>query len=97
MLVTKTTTNTSSTAKQIVVKATTSTTLYTVPTGKTFTGQVFAHMGNGIECNINGVVFISLTPTTPYFGTPVPLTLLAGTVVSCGPSYANWTLFGIEQ
>lgn len=84
------------TPKQIAVRAVTGV-MYTVPAGKTFTGVVPVTMGNGCEIFINGVNILSLAPTTPYFGFNVPLNLTAGTVVSSGGSYLNWSILGVEQ
>jgi hypothetical protein len=71
--------------------------MYTVPAGKTFTGYIPVTMGNGCEVRINGIDILSLSPTTPYFAMVMPVTLVAGTVVSSGGSYINWAMYGVEQ
>ena len=85
-----------STRKTIIVYAV-SGTMYTVPTGRTFQGHVLASIGKGCQARINGVDLITLSPTTPYYLTPIPVTLTEGTVVSSGASYMDWSLVGVES
>jgi hypothetical protein len=87
-----------STPKQISVRPTGSGgVMYTVPAGKTFTGFVVVTMGNGCQLTVNNVDILSLGPSSPYFGMTMPITLLAGSVVSSGGSYMNWSMYGVEQ
>ena len=86
----------SSTRKTIIVYAV-SGTMYTVPTGRTFEGYVLASIGKGCHARINGVDLMTLSPTTPYYLTPIPVTLTAGTVVSSGNSFTDWSLVGVES
>lgn len=88
----------STSTKQIAVRPTAvNTTMYTVPSGKTFTGYAVCTAGNGCDLVINGVSIFQMGGSTPYFATPFPLNCPAGTVISCGSSYANWTIYGTEQ
>jgi hypothetical protein len=84
------------TSKTIVIRAINGI-MYTVPTGKTFKGYVAVSIGLGCQAFVNGVEFVTLAPTTPYYLESLPLTLVAGNTVSSGVNYQNWTLFGTEQ
>jgi hypothetical protein len=85
--------STSSNPIQIVRQAVLNQTLYTVPSGRKFYGAFF-HTG-AWNIVINGVAITSHTSMT-FNGPPSPITLTEGTVVSCGGSYASWSLVGIE-
>ena len=80
-----------SNAIQIVINAVTSQVLYTVPVGKKFIGYAF-NAGN-MQLIINSIQTINSSSNT---GLSYPLTLVSGTIVSCGGSYAAWVLIGIE-
>jgi hypothetical protein len=91
MLIT-TATSTPSNPIQIAVQAVTSQVLYTVPSGRKFYGAFF-HTG-AWNIVINGVELTSATTLT--FSPGIPITLTAGSIVSCGASYQNWSLVGVE-
>lgn len=79
--------STSNSARQICINTgNSSSVIYTVPTGKTFSGYL---TGNG-QISINGAW---LNPTT----TPFPLTLISGTVVKNNNTSYVCTLMGVEQ
>lgn len=80
------------TQKQIVVQAIVNQTLYTVPTGKKFTGTAF-NSGN-MQLVVNGIQIVSSSGTTPA---TVSLTLTEKSVISCGTTYASWALLGVEE
>ena len=80
-----------SNAIQIAKNPVTSQVLYTVPTGKKFIGQA-VNRGN-IQLLINSINYIDASSNT---GLVYPLTLVSGTIVSCGRSYASWSFMGIE-
>lgn len=80
-----------SNAIQIAKNPVTSQVLYTVPTGKKFIGQA-VNRGN-IQVVINSITIIDSSTNT---GLVYPLTLVSGTIVSCGGSYASWSFMGIE-
>ncbi len=85
-------------SKQIVVRAPSGGgVMYTVPTGKTFTGYAMLFQGSQAQVNINGIEIASFASTTPYWAVPMPLTLVAGTVVSSGSSYVSWAIYGVES
>ena len=84
----------SSTSKQIAVAPTAvNQTIYTVPSGKTFTGNIV--MWNSGQALVNGVqvVYTYNAPNT----VTVPVTLVAGSVIASGSSYISWALIGVEQ
>lgn len=81
-------------SKLIFVQAIVNTTLYTVPTGKTFSGR-FITTSNA-EIRVNGITLYSSNSTTPATF-PYEFTFPAGTVISCGGSYPAWSLIGYEQ
>lgn len=81
-------------SKFIFVPAVTNATLYTVPSGKTFTGRFLCN-GNA-EIRVNGVALLTTSSITSY-QFPFDFTFPAGTVISCGGSYSTWTLIGSEQ
>ena len=78
--------------KQIVANAVINQILYTVPAGKTFVGNAFNY--SNMQLYVNGIQLISAASATPA---QVPLTLVGGSVVSCGGSYSGWSLVGVEQ
>jgi hypothetical protein len=89
-------TSSSTASKQISIKpSANNAVIYTVPAGKTFTGNAIAM--SQMDFFINGVSAFTQasTPTNSYWN--VPLTLVGGTVISNGPSYSNWILLGVEQ
>lgn len=91
----KSTTTAAATAKQIVVNVNSGSVVYTVPTGKTFIGSYTSTAASG-SIYINGVLVyanLSGTPNGPCF--PIPLTLVAGTVVTGNSSQGS--IFGVEQ
>lgn len=90
------TTASTATAKQIIAKNSSGGVLYTVPSGKTFTGHIVVGQGNGCQVQINGIDLYTTSGNTPYWLEPIPVTLISGTVVSSGSSYANWALIGTE-
>lgn len=83
---------TSSNPIQIAVAAVLNQTLYTVPAGRKFYGY-FYHFGNW-HILVNGIQLTSATSLT--FSPGIPITLTAGSVVSCGGSYQGWSLVGVE-
>ena len=85
-------TSTSSNPIQIAVAAVLNQTLYTVPPGRKFDGY-FYHFGNW-NILVNGVQLTSATSLA--FSPGIPITLIAGSVVSCGGSYQAWSLVGVE-
>lgn len=80
--------------KFIFASASTNTTVYTVPAGKSFTGR-FITSGNA-EIYINGRQFYVTQSSIPS-QFPFEFTFGAGTVISCGSSYAAWSVVGIEK
>lgn len=80
--------------KQIILNTSGTAVLYTVPTGKTFTGYFTANTTSG-AVSINGVYVYSTGGTSGYGPAVVPLTLLAGTVVSGASSTGS--IVGVEQ
>lgn len=84
-------------SKQIVVTPGSSTSvIYTVPTGKTFTGNIIVYQTSYPQ--VNGVYVTTISSwsaSLPSF--IIPVTLLAGSTVSNGSSsYTSWTLVGVE-
>ena len=94
MLTQVTTTASGSTAKQITYTGTSSSVIYTVPPGKTFTGWFSSPSSSG-SLSINGSTFTAMTGTATGPVVAMPLVLLAGTVVS--GTGANVSLIGVEQ
>lgn len=85
----------SATQKQLVFNVNNSgSVLYTVPAGKTFIGY-FTGNGTNAYIQINSVQVFSTSGTAGYAALLIPLTLIAGTVLS-GGSYAG-AVWGIEQ
>jgi hypothetical protein len=86
----------SASQKQIVIRpASVNALMYTVPTGKTFTGLAVAQSQMDFKVNSVDVISLSTGPTTGFH--QFPLTLVSGSVLTCGPSYPNWCLIGVEQ
>lgn len=85
-------------SKQIVITPSSSTSvLYTVPAGKTFTGIITIYQGAYPQ--INGVYLMTISTWgggfAPFY---YPLTLVAGSTIQNGSSsYPSWTLIGTEQ
>lgn len=73
--------------------------LYTVPAGKTFTGNVCGSAsGTSGYCTINGASFYPISGGTVWFTTYTGLlTFPAGTVFSSTTSSGGMMLIGIEQ
>ena len=94
MLTQVVTATTTATAKQIVASLNNSNTVYTVPSGKTFTGYIVGY-STSAGATINGVTVYATAGTGGFATGVVPLTLVAGTVV-VGISQ-NAALIGIEQ
>lgn len=84
----------SSSQKQIAINLSTSSVVYTVPAGKTFTGYIMSWSTSG-GASINGVSVYVTSGTAGFASGMLPVTLLAGTVVA-GLSAAG-TLIGVEQ
>lgn len=88
-------TSTGGTAKQISVPGLpNSTIMYTVATGKTFVGFAISVSGQMGLC-VNGNAMQMTYPAA--WITPIPLTLVAGSVVTSQGSYYNWMLIGVES
>ncbi len=70
--------------------------VYTVPTGKTFTGHLWARGAESINVTINGVqTQISHSPqTAPSL---IPLSLASGGVVQNPSSGYQYVLTGVEE
>lgn len=95
-----TSTSTESSKKQIVVSSSgknTNTTLYTVPSGKTFVGHILATVTTGWVFRINGVESPTQSATTAYYAEMFPLTLVGGSTVGTAGSTYNWMLIGVEE
>lgn len=86
-----------SSSKQIVISPGSSTSvLYTVPAGKTFTGIFTIY--NTSYPQVNGVYILNISGWggnfAPFY---YPVTLVAGTTVQNGSSsYQSWSLIGVE-
>jgi predicted transcriptional regulator len=90
-------TSSSGSSKQIAVSlnSTAGTVVYTVATGKTFTGVAVGYPGtNGGYIGINGVTVGLVNGANPTSAV-VPLTLVSGTVVTS--SATSCALIGVEQ
>jgi hypothetical protein len=82
--------------KQIAIRITNNGQIvYVVPAGKTFTG--IAVSMNQMEFLINNVLVFSMPAVASYQTHEFPLRLTAGTTITSGPNYPNWTLLGIEE
>lgn len=82
--------------KQVAASSTTvNEVLYVVPAGKTFVGIATGTNGSSAMI-INGARLYLDTLSTGATSTPVPMTLLAGTVVKNGNS-TGVSLIGVEQ
>jgi hypothetical protein len=87
-----------SASKQIVITPGGSTSvLYTVPAGKTFTGVMV--IWNVAYPQVNGVYVTTISSwTAGQTSYTIPMTLVAGTTIqNGGATYPNWTLIGIES
>lgn len=84
-------------SKQIVVTPGSSTsTIYTVPAGKTFVGSMVLY--NSAYPMVNGTYIATMSSWATAVVVNIPLTLVAGSTVSNGSSsYNNWVLIGTEQ
>ena len=85
-------------SKQITITPGSSTSvIYTVPTGKTFVGSIFVYQTAYPQ--VNGVYVCTLSSWSTYYPPfPIPVTLVAGTTVQNGSSsYNSWTLIGTES
>jgi len=97
-MLTKVTTQVSglSAPRQIAIRPSgTNAIIYTVPAGKTFTGNAIAMSQMDFFINGSNAFTQASSPTNSYWN--VPLTLVGGTVITNGPSYSNWILLGVEE
>ena len=67
---------------------------YTVPTGRTFVGFAISIAGQ-MGLIVNGST-LQMTWSSSW-NVPIPLTLVAGSVVSSQGSYYQWNLIGVES
>jgi hypothetical protein len=67
---------------------------YTVPPGKTFVGFAISIAGQ-MGLIVNGTTQQMSWPSA--WNIPVPLTLIAGSVVTSQSSYMQWNLIGVES
>ena len=68
--------------------------MYTVPTGRTFVGFAISVSGQMGLC-VNGNAMQMAWGTG--WNIPIPLTLIAGSVVTSQGSYSGWALIGVES
>lgn len=69
-------------------------TMYTVPAGRIFVGFAISLTGQMGLC-VNGIAMQMAWASA--WNTPIPLTLIAGAVVTSQPSYYQWMLIGVES
>lgn len=82
--------------RQITANSSTSNeVMYEVPAGKTFTGFIMGYQASALA-KINDKNLYVTAGGTGFSAIPIPLTLLAGTVVKCG-STTQITLVGVEE
>ena len=81
--------------KQISVSAVSgSAAFYTVPAGRTFVGFAISVTG-AMGLVVNGSILQMTWPSA--WNVPIPLTLIAGSVVTSQGSYYQWNLIGVES